>query len=131
MARVKISKTPWIAGGVAALLVLAGCAASDEDIREDQLSTALGQMEVAFEGHPAQSDIQSVLDPALEASGTAINEDSYSRAGSTLVGLRKQNGGTEMEILECMPTVVGDPRMPDDTFPSLAALCSLTTTGQL
>jgi hypothetical protein len=36
-----------------------------------------------------------------------------------------------MTILDCIPTKVNDPRLPDRTFPSVAALCSLTTTGAL
>ncbi|MDD9205080.1 hypothetical protein PU560_01205 [Georgenia sp. 10Sc9-8] len=55
-------------------------------------------MEVAFNGHPRQSEIRSALDAAFAATDTTASDDNYSRAGSALVALRKKYGIDEMEI---------------------------------
>lgn len=88
-------------------------------------------MSIAFAGMPSKSDVKAAADAALTATGTPINPESYSRAGSALVSLRQEHGSNEMRVLECIPTKVNDPRLPDRTFPSVAALCSLTTTGAM
>ena len=64
--------------------------------------TALQQMEIAFNGNRAVSEIQPVLDRALLLYGLPITEENYSRAGSTLVALRKEHGPSEMDILDYM-----------------------------
>jgi len=65
---------------------------------------ALEKMEIAFIGNPSKEEIKDKLDLALELYKTEITEENYSRAGSTLVALRKESktGVTEMEILEYM-----------------------------
>lgn len=44
---------------------------------------------------------------------------------------RGENGAGEMTIPDCLPTRVNDLRLPDRSLPSVAALCSLITTGAL
>jgi hypothetical protein len=91
----------------------------------------LDQASVAFIGNPSRRSIKTAMDIAFAATGTPTTDENYSRAGSALVTFRKKSGGTEMETLRCIPGRVGDPRIPDSTFASVAALCSLTTTGAL
>jgi len=67
----------------------------------DQMS-ALDKMSVAFEGHPSRDQVKAKLDRALTLYQTDITEENYSRAGSTLVGIRKDTGVHEIEILEHM-----------------------------
>ena len=63
---------------------------------------ALGQMEVAFEGDYTRAQIKQRLEKAMQLYKVPITEENYSRAGSTLVALRKQNGTKEMAILDHM-----------------------------
>lgn len=63
---------------------------------------ALGQMEVAFEGDYTRDQIKQRLQKAMQLYNVPITEENYSRAGSTLVALRKQNGIREMAILDHM-----------------------------
>ena len=65
-------------------------------------SDSLGQMEIAFEGGYKRQEIQRCVDTALTAYGHPLTEENYSRAGSALVGLRKQLGVPEMSILAYM-----------------------------
>lgn len=90
---------------------------------------ALAEMEAAFNGHPRQSEIQQALDAAFAATDTDATEENYSRAGSVLVALRQEHGIDEMEILECIPTRANDPRVPENTFPNIAAVCSIDLSG--
>lgn len=85
--------------------------------------SALEQMELAFEGNPKVSTIKPKVDQALRLYGHALTEDNYSRAGSTLVALRQQNGVSEMDILDYMicSYVPGS----NVTFPDMAALSSV------
>lgn len=62
----------------------------------------LDQMSISFENSPGRHQIQSVLDPVMEAYGVALTEENYSRAGSTLVAIRQEVGIPEMEVLDCM-----------------------------
>ena len=59
-------------------------------------------MEIAFEGSPTVSEIQGALDRAMLLYGVPLTEENYSRAGSTLVALRKEIGPSEMDILDYM-----------------------------
>ena len=63
---------------------------------------ALDQAEIAFVGGHSRAQIKERLDEALGLYGLPITEENYSRAGSTLVALRKANGTSEMEILDHM-----------------------------
>ena len=62
----------------------------------------LSQMEIAFEGNFSRSQIKSRLDRAMHLYKVPITNENYSRAGSTLVALRKQIGPREMDILDHM-----------------------------
>lgn len=114
------------------LALLVGCGSQRQSAEQavEELDP-LNQATVAFIGNPASRDIKAAMDTAFASTGTPSTDENYSRAGSTLVALRKRNGGTEMETLRCIPSRVGDPRIPDRTFPSVAVLCSLTTTGAM
>lgn len=109
------------------LAVVAGCSspASVPSVSAQSPPTdPLRQMEAAFLGSPSRETIQPLLDAALRATGTPVNADSYSRSGSVLVALRKQNGASELAVLRCVPSRADDPRA-DGTFPQVAAVCSV------
>lgn len=63
---------------------------------------ALSQAELAFVGGYTREHIKDRLGTALRLYGLPTTEENYSRAGSALVALRKQNGTPEMEILDHM-----------------------------
>ncbi|HEX2207571.1 MAG TPA: hypothetical protein VHG93_07795 [Longimicrobium sp.] len=73
-------------------------ATSPSDFPDD----ALDQAVLAFVGNPARTEIKSRMDVALRLYGLQPTEENYSRAGSVLVTLRKQNGTPEMAILDYM-----------------------------
>lgn len=83
---------------------------------------ALGQMEVAFEGSYTRAIIKQRLEKAMQLYKVPITEENYSRAGSTLVALRKQNGIREMAILDHM--IRSHVRGVNVDFPSAAGLSS-------
>jgi hypothetical protein len=62
-------------------------------------SDALSQMETAFVGNPNHEEIRADLDKALRLYKVPVTEENYSRAGSSLVALRKETGVAETEIL--------------------------------
>ena len=82
---------------------------------------ALQQMVRAFEGNLSQSDIKFYLDKALVAFGEKINEDTYRRAGSALVVMRKDTGVPEMDILRC---ITASNARPYGSFSDMAAVCA-------
>tara|TARA_R110000868_G_scaffold73791_2_gene213642 strand:+ start:17325 stop:17888 length:564 start_codon:yes stop_codon:yes gene_type:complete len=84
-------------------------------------TTALGQMEQAFEGRLSQRDIKYRLDKALIAFGEPINDDTYRRAGSALVVMRKDTGVPEMDILRC---IVASNAGQYGSFADMAAVCA-------
>lgn len=117
------------------LLILAGAATviavalvatsgSDPEPQADDRNDVIDTMSVTFVGYPSPEEIEPLLTAAMSATGTADTADNRSRAGSTLIALRKQNGGTEMDMLRCIPTVSGG-ALPLSPFPSAAAICSL------
>lgn len=112
---------------LAGLLALGACGGgTDGDATADaEEMTALEQMELTFDGSPSTEEIQEAMDDALNATNTSISEDSYSRAGSVLVTFRKDYGIDEMDILECIPTMTTDPRVPSVTFANVAAVCNV------
>lgn len=65
-------------------------------------SDPLSQMELAFEGDFSRSQIKARLDRAMQLYKLPITSENYSRAGSTLVALRKHIGPREMDILDYM-----------------------------
>ena len=90
------------------MFIIIGCGNSQEGIEEANTTkpvnemTALQQMEIAFEGGYTVQQIKPVMDKALELYGVPTNEENYSRAASTLIVLRKENGTREMDILDYM-----------------------------
>jgi hypothetical protein len=83
-------------------------------------------MAVAFEGQPAKARIKEHLDAAFAIYGLPVTEENYSRAGSTLVGLRKANRGVgEMAIIQCMIKA----KYPGVDFPTAAALAAVESSA--
>lgn len=82
---------------------------------------ALSMMTTVFEGNYSRAEIKEKIDSALSLYKTEITEENYSRAGSSLVELRKTNGVEEMKILNCM--ITGYTPNVSITFPQMAALC--------
>ena len=80
----------------------------------------LEQMEVAFIDNPSKADIKKLLDTAMKLYKLPINEENYSRAGSVLVVMRKQNGVSEMSILRYM--IKSHVQGMDISFPDAAAI---------
>jgi len=62
----------------------------------------LDQMVIAFDGNHSRAQIKLRMDRAMTRYGLSLTEDHYSRAGSVLVALRKENGVSEMDILSHM-----------------------------
>jgi hypothetical protein len=113
-----------------ACLLLASCGGSPEPPASSASpqSSALDQMEVAFAASPTRASIKAALDAALPMYGHPVTEENYSRAGSTLVSLRKSNPDfSEMAILACMTKA----HYPNVDFPNAAALAvvDLKTSG--
>ena len=63
---------------------------------------AIQQMEIAFEGGYKKSEIKASLDTAMELYSVTRTEENYSRAASSLIALREQNGTSEMDVLSYM-----------------------------
>lgn len=62
----------------------------------------LDQMVLAFKGGYTRSQIKARLDQAMQLYGLPLTSEHYSRAGSSLVVMRKESGFSEMEILDYM-----------------------------
>lgn len=43
--------------------------------------------------------------------------------------MRQEFGIDEMDILACIPGTANDSRVPDNTFPNIAALCAVDLSG--
>ena len=95
---------------LAGLIALISCGCNHQDAANHSSTTAssikdktaLEQMEIAFEGGYKKEEIKARLDKAMELYGLTLTEENYSRAGSTLVGLRQKNRTMEMGILSYM-----------------------------
>lgn len=113
------------AGLMAAALTLTACGSNDEPEAAPSTppSDPLEQMLITFNGSPSRGEIQEALDDALNATGTPVTNENYSRAGSVLTTFRQERGVDEMDVLECMPTAVTDSRIPEVTFPNVASVC--------
>lgn len=85
-----------------ALLVLLALSSLQSAAGAQPPSDPLSQMEIAFEGNFSQSQIKARLDRAMQLYNFPITNENYSRAGSSLVALRKQFGPREMDILSHM-----------------------------
>jgi len=84
---------------------------------------ALDQAEIAFVGGYGRPQIQERLDTALRLYGHPITQENYSRAASALVALRKENGTSEMAILDHM--IRSHTEGVNINFPEAAALSSV------
>jgi hypothetical protein len=60
------------------------------------------QMVVAFEGSHTRAEIKTRLDRAMQLFDLPLTDENYSRAGSSLVALRRDLGPSEMAILDFM-----------------------------
>jgi hypothetical protein len=114
---------------VLSALVL-GCEPANQVPTEDRAislpgfpDNALDQAVLAFVGHPTRTEIKSRLDVALRLYGLQSIEENYSRAGSALVVLRKQNGTPEMAILDYM--IRSHVEGVNLSFPDAAAIASV------
>lgn len=106
----------WSLAAIAFALSLAACGGSEEQ-------KVLETMSDAFVDHPSTEEIDAALTPAFAATTTADTTENRERAGNVLVALREQNGGSEMDILACIPTLSGG-ELPTSPFHEVAALCS-------
>jgi hypothetical protein len=60
------------------------------------------QMSLAFEGNPSPDEIRAKLNPVLQKYGVELINANISLAGKTLTALRKEQGHSEMSILDKM-----------------------------
>jgi hypothetical protein len=81
---------------------------------------AFEKMELAFIGHPSESEIKPILEKVIEFHGGIINEDTRERSASVLISLRKSSkkGVTEMDILKHM----AENGASELTYPNQAAI---------
>ncbi len=97
------------------MFVLAGCGGGQEKKAAEPPSAVSGlskmgalatdpfaQMSLTFEGNPLPEEIRARLDPVLTRYGVELNNSNYGLAGKTLTALRKEQGHSEMSILEQM-----------------------------
>lgn len=106
-----------------AVPALVACSAQPEAEPAPPPSDALDQMLISFNGDPSKTEIKQAVDNALNATDTVISDANYSRAGSVLVTFRKEYGIDEMDVLECIPKTTRDARVPELSFPNVAAVC--------
>lgn len=103
-----------------AVAVVGGCGPATTTPASTSITAdALDQMVVTFEGTPLRATVQAA---ALAATNMSLSSENYSRAGSTLVALRKSTGVSEMDMLGCIPEIVNG--APNIGFPDAAALCA-------
>lgn len=106
-----------------AVAVVGGCGPATTTPASTSITAdALDQMVVTFEGTPLRATVQAAVDAALAATNMSLSSENYSRAGSTLVALRKSTGVSEMDMLGCIPEIVNE--APNISFPDAAALCA-------
>ena len=111
-------------------ILLLGCDSNEQPRATDQPTPVPGvptdpldQAVLAFVGNSTRAEIKSRLDVALRLYGLQPTEENYSRAGSVLVGLRKQNGTPEMAILDYM--IRSHVEGVNLSFPGAAAIASV------
>jgi len=107
---------------ILAILLVSGCSAEVKQTSKSYnqyKADALTMIETVFVGDYTKAEIKSRLDVAMRLFDLPITEDNYNRAGSALVGLRKETGVAEMDILDHMiRSYVPDVKM---SFPDQAA----------
>ena len=111
-------------------ILFLGCG-SGERASEQARTTADGvatmspleQASLAFEGNPTPREIQEKMDRAFGLYKLEPTNENYSRAGSTLVALRRENGVDEMDILDHM--IRSHVEGVAVTFPQAAAISAV------
>lgn len=106
-----------------ALLATTACGGGQAVEADEPPDDPIEQMVLAFQGSPTETEIREALENAMNATDLPLTDENYSRAGSVVVSFRKEYGIKEMEILECMPKRANDPRVPDNKFVSVSAVC--------
>lgn len=108
-----------------ATLALFGCGnpPSSEPRHTVSDMPAIQQASLAFDGGHSAQDIQAKLDEAFTLYGLEKTNDTYSRAGSVLVTMRKAHGVSEMQILDHM--IRSHVPGLSVTFPEAAALSAV------
>lgn len=98
----------------------------EESISENNISkqvenmSAIDKMSIAFVGNYSRKEIKDKMDKAITLSKLPLTEENYSRAASTLIGLRKEYNIEEMDILDYMTrSYVSGVNM---SFPDMAAI---------
>ena len=83
----------------ALLLAVISC---EKESSQPNSIDAYSMMETAFEGYPAKSEIQPIMQSVLNKYNLEESEENLQKVGSVLVSLRKQSvlGVTELEILK-------------------------------
>lgn len=109
---------------IAALLLLTSCS-STPPAESAPPEDPLDRMLITFNGSPSKSEIKEAIDDALNATNMALTNENYSRAASVLTVFRDEYGIDEMDILECMPSNLSDPRVTELNFSNVAAVCNV------
>lgn len=112
--------TKWVVCGLLVALVLAVFTINGQsgNLPDDPLD----QMVIAFNGSYSKIQIKERLDKAIDLYNLPRTKENYSRAGSTLVALRKETGHTEMDILAYM--IRSHVQGVNMDFPSAAGLAA-------
>lgn len=97
-------KTKWSIVLISLGLIVIVASLSSEGTSKEQIKnmSAIQQMAIAFDGGYSEEEIKSKITEAMILYNVPITEENYSRAGSTLVALRQQQGIEEMLILDYM-----------------------------
>ena len=72
------------------------------------------QMALSFDGNPAPDEIHERMDSVLTKYGMELNNTNRSLAAKTLTALRKEQGHSEMDILQGMLTAPTNDEKFDD-----------------
>lgn len=129
----KKSKAGWAAFAFVVVCALVWLLGQGYEENAEMPDDPLVQASLAFDGNDTAQDIRHHMDLAFAATDTPGTDDSYRRAGSTLVALKQEYGIAEMDILKCIPSKAQDPRLAqlsaDPSFANVAALCTAILTG--
>lgn len=83
---------------------------------------ALDMMTSTFTGDYNRDQIKIKVDEVLNLYKLPINDENYSRTGSMLISLKKENNVKEMDMLNCM--INGYKSESNITLQQMAALCA-------
>lgn len=123
------NKTKWVIGLTLVFVFTVVIALTNQETPISQTSqatheavsnmTALQQMVIAFDGNYPEKEIKDKITEAMVLYNVPITEENYSRAGSTLIALKQQQGIEEMLILDYMIKKLYTPNTKI-TFPEAA-----------